>query len=192
LPITPLLIPEIATGAAPELDELREAARVAVEWADPQAVLVPDIPVNSPDWSLDGFGLTVGTGTPVGLAEGIARWLLAGRAAEAVGPSADLSGFTGVLVMGDGSSSRTEKAPGHLHPDAVPFDEKVLAALGDGDAAALADLDDVGVGASGVPAWQPLGRAVESVSAANIDHMADPYGVLYVVARWTVRWAVRA
>lgn len=160
MPITPLLIPEIATGAAPELDELREAARVAVEWADPQAVLVPDIPVNSPDWSLDGFGLTVGTGTPVGLAEGIARWLLAGRAAEVVGPSADLSGFTGVLVMGDGSSSRTEKAPGHLHPDAVPFDEKVLAALGDGDVAALAGLDDVGVGASGVPAWQPLGRAV--------------------------------
>ena len=116
MPITPLLIPEIATGAAPELDELRKAARAAVEWAGPQAVLVPDTPVNSPDWSLNGFGVAVGTGTPVGLAEGIARWLLDGRAAEVVGPSADLSGFTGMLVMGDGSSSRTEKAPGHLHP----------------------------------------------------------------------------
>lgn len=186
------MIPELATGAAPELDELRGAVRAAVDWASPTGVLVPEAPHNSPDWSLDGFGMPIGTGRPVGLAEGIARWVLGDRAARIVGPGADLSGFRGLLVMGDGSSSRTEKAPGHFHPDAVHFDDTLLAAVRDGDAAALVAMDGSQVGASGVPAWRALGQAVAAVEETHVDHVADPYGVLYLVARWTVRWAARA
>lgn len=158
-------------------------------------MLVPQAPVNSATWSLPGFGLTIGTGTPVGLAEGVARWLLDGRRADVVGPGADLAHFDGLLVMGDGSAARTEKAPKHLHPDAVAFDDALLAALRQGDARFLAGLDQQlasDVGACGAPAWAALGRAVDTVVDAQVDAVADPYGVLYLVARWTVRWAAPA
>ena len=178
---------------------MRAAARAAVDWAtsagNRTAVLIPDHPVNDPDWSLNGFGLAIGTGTPVGLAEGIARWLLGERSANVVAPGTDLSHYDCVLVMGEGSSARTEKAPGHLHPAAVGFDDQVLAALGSADAAALARLDGplaAEVGASGAPVWQALGAAVQAVSTAHVDLAEDPYGVLYLVARWTVRWAAPA
>lgn len=192
MPTTPLLIPELASGAAHDLDELRTAARAAISACEPTGVLLPESPVNSPTWSLPGFGLAIGSGPPVGIAEGVARWLLDGRPAEVVGPGADLSRFSGLLVMGDGSASRTEKAPKHLHPQAVAFDETLLAALRDGDAQALAGLDlerAATVAADGAPAWRALGRAVEVVLHAQVDVAADPYGVLYVVARWSVQWA---
>ena len=48
---------------------------------------------------------------------------------------------TTLVVMADGSARRGEKAPGHLHPDAVAFDERIEAALRSGDAEALAALD---------------------------------------------------
>lgn len=174
---------------------MRQAAKAAVEWTcagNPVAVLTPESPVGDPSWSLDGFGVRVGDGTPVGLAEGVGRWLLDGREAEVVGPGTDLRAYSGVLVMGDGSAARTEKAPGHLHPAAVGFDEAVLSALREGRPEALAGLDaDLAaeVGAAGAPAWTTLGRCVAAVDDASVDIAVDPFGVLYVVARWTVRWA---
>jgi hypothetical protein len=91
-----------------------------------------------------------------------------------------------LLVMGDGSARRTERAPGYLHPSAVAFDERVAAALGDGQAAALAaisDPDDVLAG--GVPAWRVAGTVLEGQRYdATLQYADAPYGVAYFVASW--------
>ena len=52
--------------------------------------------------------------------------------------SSKLSDPTTLLVMADGSACRGDKAPGHLHPAALPFDDGIEAALRTGDAKALA------------------------------------------------------
>ncbi len=162
-------------------------------------VLVPGTaPTTGPQWSLQGYGITVGDGPPVPLAVGVARWLLDGRPADVHGSDTDTAGLRGhdaLLVMGDGSASRTDKSPGHLHPGALDFDARVLSAIDDGDAKALADLDlsqAADVLAAGAPAWQCLGRAVGQVSSSAVEFRDDRYGVLYFVARWTAAWAVPA
>lgn len=182
---------------------MRAAASDAVAWVCSGAVrtglLVPSTAGDdSGAWSLTGFGLDVGAGPPVGLAEAIGRWLLDGRPAQVFGPDAPsetLRACDALLVMGDGSSARDEQSPGHLHPGAVPFDDAVLAAIAAGDATVLARLDPdlaAAVGAAGAPAWRRLGQCVASVETATIDARQDPYGVLYFVARWAARWAPRA
>lgn len=157
--------------------------------------MLPESPMGYPDWSLNGFGVAVGRGRPVSLSEGVARWLLDGRPATVLGPGDDLRGYDGVLVMGDGSSSRTDKAPGHTNPAAVPFDDAVVSALRQGDASALASVD-LGqakqVGAAGAAAWAAVAAQIAEVETAQVDLAIDPFGVLYVVARWSVRWAVPA
>lgn len=148
-------------------------------------------PPDPPDWSLAGFGVMVGTGRPVPLPVGMARWYLDGRPASVVGTDAELSQFDAVLVIGDGSASRSEKAPGHLHPEAVAFDDLVLNAIAGGEPKMLAALDPITaseVGAAGAAGWRALGDAVAGVREATVDQQADPYGVLYVVARWTAQW----
>jgi len=197
-----LLIPEVATGASHELDTVREAARRAVDRvcrdARNVAVLVPgdaDHPLDS--WSLEGYGVTVGDGHAQPLAVAVAGWLLAGRRAHVLGAHrarARLGDFDGVLVMGDGSSARTEKAPGHLDARAVPFDTAALEALRKGDAAPLAGLDlqtGDAVGAAGGPVWQAVGACVARVDEAELLAVDDQYGVLYVVAMWHAQWAGR-
>ncbi len=195
LPISPMLFEELATAAAAELDEVRTAAQDAARWAGSQGrigILTPEQPVNAQSWSLNGFGVTIGEGTAVGLAEAVARRFLGDTEATAVGPGAELSVFDGLLVMGDGSSSRTEKAPGHIKGAAVPFDEAILAAVGTGDAQALSQLNltvAAEVGAAGAPAWVALAGKTREVLTAQIDLSDDPYGVLYIVARWTAELA---
>lgn len=93
-----------------------------------------------------------------------------------------------LLVMADGSACRGEKAPGHLHPDAIAFDERIESALRSGDAAALAGLDpELGeeVWCEGVPGFQVLGEVARDreVSAA-VSYADAPYGVAWWVARW--------
>ena len=143
-------------------------------------------------WSLNGFGTPIGEGPAAPLDVAMARWFLQGREAHVLSPEDSLDRFDGVLVMGDGSASRTEKAPRGLNPQAAAFDQSAAAALVAGDPAALAELDlglGSDVGASGAAAWSRLGRAVHEVTSASLDAECDPYGVLYLVARWTVRWA---
>lgn len=200
LPVTPMLVPQIATGAAHELEPLRAAARSAVDWAMTgarhAAVVLPDETATVGGSSLAGFGLDVGAGPPAPLPLAIARWLLGDRSATAMpAGSLELSGFDAVLVMGDGSASRTEKAPGSLHPAAHTFDDAVITALTAGDPQSLAGLDPslgVEVKAEGTPAWRSIGAAVASVDEAHVDYGDDPYGVLYIVARWRARLAVQA
>ena len=95
---------------------------------------------------------------------------------------------TAVIVMADGSACRGEKAPGHLHPDAIPFDDAIERALRTGDVDALAGIDPAQAralwceGAAGfhVLAEIARGRGI----AADVSYADAPYGVAWWVARW--------
>ncbi len=95
----------------------------------------------------------------------------------------------GLLVLGDGSARRTERAPGYLDPRASDFDDEVAAALAGGDGEALSELD-VGLGAellaAGVPAWRAAGALLAGDAFdSRLIYRGDPYGVAYFVASWT-------
>jgi hypothetical protein len=262
-PTPPLLVPEVAAGAAGELDELRAAARAAVgrmlaagpaevvvlgaggrterfapgtagslaRYGVPVVTALPDgrppgpdrpggVPVVAvlPDGGPPGPDRPGGVpvvavlpdggpaepdrpGGPLPLALTVGAWLLAGAPVPAGGLAVDPAddpaavaarlptGRYGLLVMGDGSARRSERAPGYVDPRAAGFDRAVAAALATGDAAALAALDP-GLGAellaAGVPAWRAAGRAAAGRAwTAELLHDTAPYGVGYLVASWT-------
>ncbi len=72
------------------------------------------------------------------------------------------AGAAGLLVMGDGSARRTEKAPGWLDERAAGFDAAASAALAAGDPALLARGAICELGAqllaAGAPAWRAASR----------------------------------
>ncbi|MCD4533773.1 hypothetical protein LRP67_06730 [Nocardioides sp. cx-169] len=93
-----------------------------------------------------------------------------------------------VLVVANGSATRSEKAPGHLDERAAGFDEGLRAALlagraGDVDESLARELwADV---ASLV--W--LGREIEvDPDSVRVDYDDDPYGVQYWVMRMEGVW----
>jgi hypothetical protein len=95
---------------------------------------------------------------------------------------------TALLVVADGSASRTEKAPASLHPDAEAFDRAVADALAGGDPALLAAIDRdraAAVSSAGWPAWHVAACAAAG-SAYDAELHADeaPYGVGYLAASW--------
>jgi hypothetical protein len=219
-PSPPLLVPELAAGAASELDPLRAACREAVRRllaADPaEIVVIAPASANGrfpagTGGTLAGYGVPlVATlpGAPAGdvllpPALTLGAWLLAdvGVPCSGIAVAADtdpaavaveLAGRA-LLVMGDGSARRSDRAPGYVDPRAEPFDAAVAAALAAGDAAALRDLDPA-VGAdllaAGVPAWRAVGYAAGARAGgfdAELLHDAAPYGVGYLVASWTAR-----
>lgn len=165
--------------------------------------------------SLRGFGVAldvpldpaVSSAQPLSLASTMGAWLLGstgwsgGRLAVELDPASDDAALdacgasladdvpTVLLVVADGSASRTEKAPAALHPDAEAFDASVAKALLSGDPAALAALDrDLAsaVSSAGRPAWRAAAAALQGAAYAA-DLLADeaPYGVGYLVACWT-------
>ncbi|MBO2446600.1 class III extradiol dioxygenase subunit B-like domain-containing protein [Actinomadura barringtoniae] len=93
-----------------------------------------------------------------------------------------------LLVMGDASACRSEKAPGYLDGRAEPFDAGVARAFGNADAASLAELDpglcrDLVV--AGRAAWQVLaGAAGGDRFGARLLADEAPYGVGYLAASW--------
>lgn len=101
------------------------------------------------------------------------------------------SGSFALLLLGDGSTRRGDKAPGFLDPRAFPFDDAVALALADGDPAALRDLDaglarDLMV--DGGPVFRLLGTlgVAAGVEASELSYRDDPHGVSYFVARWVL------
>jgi hypothetical protein len=191
-------------AASPDVVVAVGPAATARSW---DASLAPDV---------RRFG-TTGDRTPPGsslpLALGVGRRLLddagwtgstklvsvtsdagAGELETLAGQLRDLAGRSrsvGLLLLGDGSTRRGDKAPGFLDPRAFPFDDAVAQALGDGDAQALHDLDtglahDLMVG--GDPVLRLLGvlGLAAGVEAAGLDYRDDPYGVSYFVARWVL------
>jgi len=97
----------------------------------------------------------------------------------------------GMLVMGDGSACRSEKAPGYFDERAGDFDARAAKALGGGDVAALLGLDGplaAELMAAGRPAWQVLaGAAGDRPYDAELLYDDAPYGVGYFVAVWGIR-----
>jgi hypothetical protein len=231
-PHPPILVPDVAAGAAPELDALRAACDEAVRRLgarDADALVVvggaaetraygagayATLRPYGVDWRRPvdedaGFG---GEALPLSLT--IGYWLLErhGLAAEAsyrsvafdAGTDACLdlgreiagsAGRVALLVLGDGSACRTEKAPGYLDERAEPYDQAVARALAEADVPALTGLDPAvsrEVQAAGRASWQVLAGAAASPAAGRAVHkaalLADeaPYGVGYFVAAWSL------
>jgi len=207
-PSPPLLVPELAAGAAPELDPLRAAcdrAVAAVLGTAPNRVAVFASGADQ-QWStaaggnLRPHGVDVHAGGPgeeLPTALTIGAWLLdradwsGPRRYAAVHddlPHADVR--EAWLVLGDGSAKRTATAPGSFDPRARPFDKQVADALARGDAAQLGKLDlDVAeqLWCAGAPVWRAVGGALagRAVTAALLAD-EEPYGVGYLVATWAV------
>lgn len=217
-PHPPLLLRELS-GAADAVPELRTACRSAVSdlTAVRPAEVVVVGPADHPG-PVDA-GLTVdvrrfgttgprtvpGTALPQSL--GVGRRLLedAGwrgpTSMHAVGWDAGADELTALaddllarpgaalLLLGDGSARRGEKAPGFLDERAFGFDDAVADALASGEPAALRDLDvtlaaDLMVGGRSVLRLLGLLGVRLRPTRAELLHRADPYGVSYLVARW--------
>lgn len=218
-PHPPLLVRSLGGQQDPGA-ELRAACHAAVSRmvaADPDRMVVVGPAAEAGPW--DGLALDVrrfgtalprpGTADGLPLSLGIGRMLLEdcgwSEKTELVGVGWDAadrdlvevagrltggSGGTGVLLLGDGSARRSEKAPGFLDPRAFGYDDLVADALAGGDAPALRDLDldlgrDLMVGGRSVFRLLGLlagGRPV----TATLDFRDDPFGVSYFVARWTI------
>jgi hypothetical protein len=94
----------------------------------------------------------------------------------------------GLLVVANGSATRTEKAPGHLDQRAAAFDAAIGAALAAGDPASLADIDlalaDELWALPDADVLRGLAGRVAQVTDATVDYDDAPYGVQYWVTRW--------
>jgi hypothetical protein len=112
----------------------------------------------------------------------------------------------GLLVMGDGSACRGQKAPGYDDPRAQPYDDGVARALATADAAALRGLDPLlsaELLVAGRAPWHVLASAADGGAGGNggsgdggappagwraaLTYYAAPYGVAYFVASWARR-----
>jgi hypothetical protein len=241
LPHPPLIVPELAGGAALELDPLRAACRKALEaviaasgtmilighgpvWAIPgpaaagsfrpygadvQATLptlvdldlsglpapvrLAELPLSLAvaahllsDLELAPAGLFAAT-VPATLGSGAAAAIGRTLTAAASGPGAGAERPVGLLVMGDLSACRTERAPGGFRGQAAAFDASVGEAFRTGQPARLLGLDpnqaaDLMV-AGRVP-LQVLAGALEGAPAmrGQVLYEDAPYGVGYLVA----------
>ncbi|HET6626980.1 MAG TPA: hypothetical protein VFG63_11395 [Nocardioidaceae bacterium] len=95
-----------------------------------------------------------------------------------------------LLVLGEGSTRRGEKAPGYLDERAFAFDEATGRALATGATEALA-ATDAGLAeelmVSGRAPFAVLANAVRAEGAtprAELVYQDDPWGVMYYVATW--------
>ena len=149
-------------------------------------------------------GSSAGAGGLLPLSLAVAAWLL-----EAVGWNGVTSGLSydpagvlaapppeigaaavGLLVMGDGSARRSEKAPGWLDDRSLAFDAAVSAALAAGDCDALAVDLDLGHAllAAGAPAWNAAAELLRGQHwSGQVTYDDAPYGVGYLVATWSAQ-----
>ncbi|MEU0552754.1 hypothetical protein [Dactylosporangium sp. NPDC006015] len=209
-----MLVPEVAAGAAGELDELRAACRVAVAHLSGAESLVvvgadtstvrrePPFGGTLAPWGIDKR-IGEETSSPLPLSLLIGAWLLQdvhfgniqfySVAADATpGECAALgqqltSTDAALLILGDGSACHGEKSPGYDDPRAEGFDAAVADALAKGDTAALLDLDAalaIELLAVGRAPWQVLAGAAGRPETTELLHRSAPYGVGYLVASW--------
>jgi hypothetical protein len=144
-PHPPLLVPELASGAASEMHDVRERCQAAVKALiatapDLLAVIGADVGPRSTSFAPWGADVRVDVPEPLPLPLLVGGWLTRGvvRSFVAVAPDLDpaecatlgaelatAANRVALLVMGDGSARHTEKAPGYLDPRAAPYDGHV-------------------------------------------------------------------
>ncbi len=208
-PHPPVLVPEVAGGAAAELDDVRGAALASV--ADlvatrPDRVVVVGSGAlagpadESAGGTLRGHGVDVRAGGPdlvLPLSLTIGAWLL-----DQVGwdgprtyttTAVPVDDRTALLVLADGSARRSLAAPGYLDDRAEAFDRTIATALANGGAEALAALDaELGdeLLAAGVRPLTVLGDMTKGADVvARLRWDEAPFGVAYWVADWTIESA---
>jgi hypothetical protein len=217
-PHPPLLVPDVAQGAAPELDDLRAACFSAIKAAASVAGswLVVGAGVHSASHrpnargSLAGFGvdLELGLGSdasgplelPLGLT--IGAWLLratlgadSGASGYSVGPEGGalplLEGDQALLVMGDGSARRSMSAPGYLDERAASFDTAMADALRSGAATRLRTSAEIGseLLASGPRVWNAVADALGDAAFSTADLFYD--AAPYGVGYFVAAWTGR-
>lgn len=189
-----LMLPEYV-GRVDPMPALRAAARSNVDTVVAQAD--QSVIVCAGDLDARHTGPSAG--------ERIGRLLLGERSADVMVVPADASvaecraagadlaarlgdAPTALVVVADGSATRTQKAPGHFDERSHAFDDALVAALRAVDLEALLHLDPVLAGALLVQ-----GRAPLQVMAAALGERAayrcaelltaDDFGVLHLVAR---------
>ncbi len=205
-PHPPVLVPEVASGAASELDDVRAAALASaaalVSMRPDRVVVIGSGPLLEPlddsaGGTLAGHGVDVRAGgddlvLPLSLT--IGAWLL-----DQVGwdgprtytaTSVPTDDRAALLVMAGGSARRSVDAPGYLDERAEAYDAAIGAALASGDADALASLN-VHLGdellAPGARALVVLGEMTKGADVtARLRWDGAPFGVGYWVADWTI------
>jgi hypothetical protein len=207
-PQPPLLVPELAAGAAPELGDLRRrcaAAVAALAAAHPDLLVVvgADIGPHASSFGPWGVDVAVDVPEPLPLSLLVGAWLTRGhtRSFVAVAPDLDArqcvelgadlataADTVALLVMGDGSARHSEKAPGYVDPRAAPYDAGIEQALSTGDVDALAALDPALAAellVAGRAPWQVLAGAAGGAGfSLDNAHFEAPYGVGYHVVTW--------
>jgi hypothetical protein len=183
----------VVIGDAPSTGPV--AADACIDWAPYGGARRPPVGGSTPRrlplslaigaWLLDRAGWA-GPRSYVGIAADTAP-----STCEAIGAALIAEGpRVALLVMGDGSARRGEKAPGYLDPRAEPYDEQVRSALAAGDPDALGRLDPVAARellVAGRASWQVLAGAARANGrpvTAELLAAAAPYGVGYLVAAW--------
>jgi hypothetical protein len=214
VPHPPLLLPGVTGTAVPEVEKLRSAAADAVAWAAGSADQVvavggADATSRYPNRQPLGSGFLGDAEPParLPLSLSVVRTLLPADAhveffgvsstadpSEAAALGFELAGRaerTALIVAGDGSARRGPKAPGYEDDRARPFDGAVTAAFASADTETLAALDPVLAAellVAGRAAWQVLAAAcADGRWDADIAYADDPFGVYYLVARWSRR-----
>lgn len=131
--------------------------------------------VSAPEASVDV--VLVGRGSTPDEARGVGQDL-----------RASMTGDWGVLVVGDGATTLTAKAPGSFDERAEGVQNSIDDALAAADVDALAALDaDLcrAVGVEGLAAWQVLSGLVGNDRvAARTLYRGAPFGVGYYVGLW--------
>lgn len=221
-PQSPALVPGVGRGLDADLGPVRAACRTAIRRvaAPGTRIVVVGSGANNASFGATSRGTFAGFGVdlvvvlgsdddgPVDLPAPLAvgAWLVR----DALGPGSGATAYTvdgtgtglpgldaaepvSLIVVGDGSACRTEKAPGYLRPGAVEFDQRIATALASGSGGRLlravvprpgTDAADLMI--AGEPAWAALAPVLGSQPwDAELLYDGAPFGVGYFVAAWT-------
>ena len=178
VPGAPVLLPTYA-GQVDPVAELRHVCRTTVDAlvsTGPSRVLLVAAPLRAED---SARGVT----TPVGARVG--RHLLheAGHTGDVVdSPAARAGAGDAVLMVGNGTACRSERAPGHLDERAFGLDTELERTVRDGAAPPHDDALAEQLWCFDLPVFRRLHGLVDGMG--RVDYADDPYGVAYWVATW--------
>lgn len=204
-----MLVPSLASGAAPELDELRSHCRdaltaVAATTPDVTYLVGLDDGPHAQSFAPWGVDESVDVPEPLPLSLLVGAWLTAGSQRSFVAVADDLdpgdcaelgaelaasAARVALVAMGDGTARLSEKAPGYLDERAAAYDEIIASALRQ-DTAALLDLDPTlarELLVAGRAPWQVLAGAAGTTERPPVvgePWSASRYGVGYHVISW--------